>query len=46
MFVSELRKQKVLFAAADVIGLMIAYWAALAIHDPSNRMTDKLPSAG
>lgn len=44
MFVSELRKQKVLFAAADVIGLMIAYWAALAIHDPSNRMTDKLLS--
>src|SRR5271155_5142169 len=44
MFVSELRKQSVLFAAADAIGLMIAYWAALAIHDPSHRMAAKLLS--
>ncbi len=44
MFVSELRKQSVLFAAADVIGLMIAYWLALVIHDPSHRMADKLLS--
>lgn len=42
MFANESRKQKVLFAAADVIGLTIAYWCAMAIHDPSRRMADRL----
>ena len=42
MFVNELRKQKVLFAAADAAALVLALRAALAIHDPSGTMQDRL----
>ncbi len=42
MFVSELRKQKFLFAAADAVALVLALRAALAIHDPSGGMHDRL----
>ncbi len=42
MFVNELRKQKVLFAAADAVALLLAAWGALEIHDPSHAMRDKM----
>ncbi len=42
MFVTELRKQKVLFASVDAGALILAGWAALAIHDPSHTMRIKL----
>lgn len=42
MLGSELRKQKVLFAAADAAALVLALRAALAIHDPSGVMLDRL----
>ncbi len=42
MFVSEVRKQKVLFASADAAALILAFWAALAIHDPSHAMRERL----
>jgi hypothetical protein len=42
MFVNELRKQKVLFASVDAVALVLAAWGALAIHDPSRAMRDKL----
>lgn len=42
MFVNELRKQKVLFACVDALALVLAAWGALAIHDPSHSMRDKL----
>jgi exopolysaccharide biosynthesis polyprenyl glycosylphosphotransferase len=44
MFVTELRKQKVLFASVDAVALILAGWAALEIHDPSHTMRDKLLS--
>ena len=42
MFVTELRNQKVLFASVDAIALVLAVWAALAIHDPSHAMRSHL----
>jgi len=42
MFVGELRKQKVLFAVADAVALLLAFWAALPIQDPSGSMREKL----
>ena len=40
MFVGELRKQKVLFAVADAAALLLAFWGALAIHEPSGSMRE------
>jgi len=42
MFVSELRKQKMLFAAGDAAALVLALRCALAIHDPSGTMYDRM----
>jgi exopolysaccharide biosynthesis polyprenyl glycosylphosphotransferase len=42
MFGSELRKQKVLFAVADALALIVALRAALALHDPSGIMVNTL----
>src|SRR5579872_5076428 len=42
MFVSELRKQKVLFASVDALALVAAAWCALTIHDPSDAMHHRL----
>ena len=42
MFAGELRKQKALFAAVDVIALLIAFGAALAIHDPAHAQETRL----
>ena len=45
MFASELRKQKVLFAIADMIALFGAFILALSLHDPSNGMESRLLAA-
>jgi exopolysaccharide biosynthesis polyprenyl glycosylphosphotransferase len=42
MFVSEIRKQRMLFGIADAIALVLAFWGALAIHDPSHTMRDRM----
>src|SRR6202050_3085317 len=42
MFAGELRKQKALFAAVDVVALLIAFGAALAIHDPEHSQEIRL----
>ena len=34
MFASECRKQKVLFAIADIVALALAFGFALTLHDP------------
>jgi len=42
MFGDELRKQKYLFASVDAAAVLLAVWGALAIHDPSHTMRDKM----
>jgi exopolysaccharide biosynthesis polyprenyl glycosylphosphotransferase len=42
MFVNELRKQKVIFALADAAAVVLALWSALAIHDPSHAMRQRM----
>jgi exopolysaccharide biosynthesis polyprenyl glycosylphosphotransferase len=44
MFLNELHKQKVLFATVDALALILAAWCALAIHDPSDAMRNRLES--
>ena len=34
MFAGECRKQKVLFAIADIVALALAFGVALTLHDP------------
>jgi exopolysaccharide biosynthesis polyprenyl glycosylphosphotransferase len=49
MFTSELRRQKVVFAAADTVALIAAFAAALTLHDPSNAMARRIqgdPTSG
>jgi FlaA1/EpsC-like NDP-sugar epimerase len=45
MFAGELRKQKVLFAIADLTALELAFAAALILHDPSGAMEVHLKGA-
>ena len=45
MFAGELRKQKFLFAAIDSVALIIAFAAALLLHDPGAAMQHKLLAA-
>src|SRR5258708_1182932 len=45
MFAGECKKQKVLFAIADVCGLALAFAIALAIHDPDGAILKNLESA-
>ena len=45
MFAGECRKQKVLFAIADVIALALAFAGALALHDPDRAILAQIESA-
>jgi hypothetical protein len=45
MFAGELRKQKVLFAIADLTAVELAFAAALILHDPSGAMEVHLKGA-
>lgn len=42
MFVSEVRKLKLLFAIGDIVALAAAFVCALAIHDPSGTMRTRM----
>src|ERR1700722_8566379 len=42
MFASECRKQKVLFAIADVLALALAFGFALTLHDPDGAILGHL----
>src|SRR6202795_1416720 len=42
MFASECRKQKVLFAIADVVALVLAFGFALTLHDPDGAILGHL----
>jgi exopolysaccharide biosynthesis polyprenyl glycosylphosphotransferase len=46
MFAGECRKQKVLFAIADVVALALAFAVALALHDPDGAILAHLESTG
>jgi len=45
MFADECRKQKVLFAIADLIALALAFGGALALHDPDGAILAQIESA-
>ncbi len=45
MFAGELRKQKMLFAAADGVALFGAFVGAISLHDPSGAMQTRLLEA-
>ena len=45
MFAGECRKQKVLFAIADVAALALAFMGALILHDPDGAMQASLEGA-
>src|SRR5260370_14437766 len=45
MLAGELRKQKGLFAAVDSLALLVAFAAALLVHDPSDAMLHKMLAA-
>ena len=45
MFAGECRKQKVLFAIADLVALALAFAIALALHDPDGAILAHLESA-
>ena len=45
MFAGECRKQKVLFAIADLAALALAFAIALALHDPDGAILAHLESA-
>jgi len=45
MFAGECRKQKVLFAIADVAALALAFAIALILHDPGGAIMDSIQSA-
>ena len=45
MFAGECRKQKVLFAIADLIALALAFAGALALHDPGGAILAQIESA-
>ncbi len=45
MFAGELKKQKALFAVADIAGLIIAALTAIKLHDPDNAMENQLQNA-
>jgi len=42
MFAGELQRQKALFAACDGLALLVAFAAALILHDPSHAMEGRL----
>jgi lipopolysaccharide/colanic/teichoic acid biosynthesis glycosyltransferase len=42
MFAGELQRQKALFAACDGLALLVAFTAALMLHDPSREMEGRL----
>ena len=42
MFAGELQRQKALFAACDGLALLVAFAAALMLHDPSRAMEGRL----
>jgi exopolysaccharide biosynthesis polyprenyl glycosylphosphotransferase len=45
MFADECKKQKVLFAIADVVALALAFAGALALHDPDGAILAQIESA-
>jgi exopolysaccharide biosynthesis polyprenyl glycosylphosphotransferase len=45
MFAGECRKQKVLFAIADIVALALAFSAALMLHDPDGALLANIEKA-
>jgi FlaA1/EpsC-like NDP-sugar epimerase len=45
MFAGECRKQKVLFAIADIVALALAFTAALMLHDPDGALLADIQAA-
>ncbi|HYK65659.1 MAG TPA: hypothetical protein VEY94_11990, partial [Patescibacteria group bacterium] len=45
MFAGECRKQKVLFAIADIAALLLAFAAALTLHDPDGALLALIKNA-
>jgi hypothetical protein len=41
MFAGELQRQKALFAACDGLALLVAFAAALMLHDPRAQWRDE-----